>query len=443
MSNDIFEKCTKFTAARDLQAAGMYPYFKRVETVQGPVVKIDGKEKIVLCSNNYLGLADHPKVIEGAVAAAKQYGTSCTGSRFVNGTNDLHEKVERKFAKFVGKESAILFTTGHHSNLGALSSLVGKGEFVITDKLDHASIIDGCRLSFGGEMLRFRHNDMADLERQLAKVQAKGTSALIVVDGIFSMEGDIAKFPEISALAKKYGARVYVDEAHSLGVLGKNGKGTGEYFNMEPEVDVLMATASKSLASIGGFIASRSEVITYIKHTARSLIFTASLPPACVGAIDVALDILQDEPERRAKLWENTNKMKEGFQSLGFDTRTSESPIIPITVGEDMKAFQMCAMLFEEGIFASPIVSPAVPEGQAIIRTSYMATHTDEHLEMILDKFEKVSKQLGIIPGGNTRSRSKKKSSYNINNKRWNFSFSNNKFAAATKRWFKNLWSNK
>ena len=443
MSNDIFEKCIKFTAVRDLKNAGVYPYFKRVETVQGPVVKIDGKEKIVLCSNNYLGLADHPKVIEGAVLAAKQYGTSCTGSRFVNGTNDLHEKVEGKFAKFVGKESAILFTTGHHSNLGAISSLVGKGEYVITDKLDHASIIDGCRLSFGGEMLRFRHNDMADLERQLIKVQSKETSALIVIDGIFSMEGDIAKFPEISALAKKYGARVYVDEAHSLGVLGEKGKGTGEYFNMQQEVDVLMATASKSLASIGGFIASTSEVINYIKHTARSLIFTASLPPACVGAIDVALDILQEEPERRAKLWENTNKMKEGFLSLGFDTRTSETPIIPITVGEDIKAFQMCRMLFDEGIFASPIVSPAVPEGQAIIRTSYMATHTDEHLEKILDKFEKVGKELGIISGGSIRKKLEKSSNNIYNNNRWGFSFSNNKFATATKKWLKNLWFSK
>ncbi|MDD2523305.1 MAG: pyridoxal phosphate-dependent aminotransferase family protein [Endomicrobiia bacterium] len=435
MSNDIFEKCNKFTVARDIQALGVYPYFKRVESAQGPVVLIEGKKRIVACSNNYLGLADHPKVIEGSVAAAKKYGTSCTGSRFLNGTNDLHEKVERKFAKFVGKESSILFTTGHHSNLGAISSLVGKNDVVITDKLDHASIIDGCRLSLG-EMLRFRHNDMADLERQLAKCKDK--AALIVVDGIFSMEGDIANLPEISKLAKKYGARVFVDEAHSLGVLGKNGKGTGEHFNLEPEVDVLMATASKSMASIGGFIASSEEVINYIKHTARPLIFTASLPPACVGAIDVALDILQDEPERRAKLWANTKKMKEGFHSMGFDTRESESPIIPITVGEDMIAFKMCSMLFDECVFTSPVVSPAVPEGQAIIRTSYMATHTDEHLEFILDKFEKVSKELGIISGGTTR-----KSSKTMLNKKRKFSFSDTDFAAATKKWLKRLWFTK
>lgn len=437
MSNDIFEKCNKFTVASDIKALGVYPYFKRVESAQGPEVIIDGKKIIVVCSNNYLGLADHPKVIEGSVAAAKKYGTSCTGSRFLNGTNDLHEKVEKKFAKFVGKEESILFTTGHHSNLGAIASLVGKNDIVVTDKLDHASIIDGCRLSLG-EMLRFRHNDIGDLERQLAKCKDK--AALIVVDGVFSMEGDIAKLPEISQLAKKYGARVFVDEAHSLGVLGKYGKGTGEHFNLEAEVDVMMATASKSLASIGGFIASNKEVINYIKHTARSLIFTASLPPACVGAIDVALDILQNEPERREKLWRNTNKMKEGFHSMGFDTRTSESPIIPITVGEDMVAFKMCRMLFDEGVFTSPVVSPAVPEGQAIIRTSYMATHTDEHLEFILDKFEKVAKQLGIISGGTIRKSSKTSST---KKKKWDFSFSDTDFAAATKRWLKRLWFTK
>ncbi|MDD3065365.1 MAG: pyridoxal phosphate-dependent aminotransferase family protein [Endomicrobiaceae bacterium] len=428
--NDIFKKCYEFTATKDIKAQGVYPYFKKVESAQGPEVIIGGRKIVVVCSNNYLGLADHPKVIEGSIKAAKKYGTSCTGSRFLNGTNDLHEKVEKKFAKFVGKETAILFTTGHHSNIGAISSLVGKNDIVITDKLDHASIIDGCRLALG-EMVRFRHNDMADLERQLIK--NKDASAIIVVDGVFSMEGDIANLPEIVKLAKRYGVRIFVDEAHSLGVLGERGTGTGEHFGLQSDVDVVMATASKSLASIGGFIASSNEVIEYIKHTARSLIFTASLPPACVGAIDVALDILQQEPERRETLWKNTRKMKEGFQSMGLDTGTSESPIIPITVGDDMKAFQMCRMLFDEGVFTSPVVSPAVP--QAIIRTSYMATHTDAHLEFILDKFEKVSKQVGLIPGGNTR---KSKTSAK---KSWKFAFSRKDFADATKNWFKNLWS--
>lgn len=394
MSSDIFEKCLSFHEANDLKEAGVYPYFHRVESQQGPETIVEGKKKVVVCSNNYLGLASHPKVIEASMEAAKKYGTSGTGSRFLNGTSDLHEKVERKFAKFVNKESAVLFTTGHHSNLGAIASLVGKGEIVITDKLDHASIIDGCRLSFG-EMVRFRHNDMADLERQLSKHQGK--AMLIVVDGVFSMEGDIANLPEISRLAKQYGARVYVDEAHSIGVIGKNGEGTGSHFNMEKDVDVLMATASKSLASIGGFIASRNEVIDYIKHAARPMIFTAALPPACVGAIDAALDLIVQEPERRIKLMDNANKMKAAFQSMGYNTNHSQSPIIPLTVGSDLVAFKMWRMLFDEGVFASPVVTPAVPEGQAIIRTSYMATHTDEHLSFILDKFSKVGKALGVI----------------------------------------------
>ena len=431
MQTDIFSKCVKFTTAREIMAAGVYPYFKRIESAQGPEVVIEGKKKIVVCSNNYLGLANHPKVIEASVEATRKYGTSCTGSRFLNGTNDLHEKVERKFARFVGKESAILFTTGHHSNIGAISTLVGKNDIVITDKLDHASIIDGCRLSLG-EMVRFRHNDMDDLERQLVRHQDKGK--LIVVDGVFSMEGDICNLPEIIRLARIYGARVMVDEAHSTGVLGENGRGTGEHFGLEADIDVIMATASKSLASIGGFIASREEVVHYIKHMARSLIFTASLPPAQVAAIDASLDILEREPERRARLWKITKKMKEGFQSIGFDTRTSESPIIPLTVGEDMKAFQMWRMLFDEGIFASPVVSPAVPEGQAIIRTSYMATHTDQQLDFVLDTFEKVAKQLDIIPGGSRHVRQKPQ-------RKWKLPFSREELAATTRRWIKKLWT--
>ncbi|MDR3071107.1 MAG: pyridoxal phosphate-dependent aminotransferase family protein [Endomicrobium sp.] len=394
MGVDIFSKCIDFCAAADLKKTGFYPYFHKVESEQGPEVVINGEKKVVVCSNNYLGLANHPKVIEASVAATKRYGTSCTGSRFLNGTNDLHEKVEEKFAKFVGKENAILFTTGHHSNLGALSCLVGKNEVFITDKLVHASIIDGCRLSFG-EMVRFRHNDMVDLERQLIKYQDK--AMLIVVDGIFSMEGDIANFPEISKLAKKYGARVFIDEAHSLGVIGENGRGIGEYFNMEEDEDILMATASKSLASIGGFIASKAEVIDYIKHNARSMIFTASLPPSCVGAIDAALDLVVSEPERRINLMKTANKMKKAFESMGYNTNHSQSPIVPLTVGSDLVAFKMWRVLFDEGVFASPVVTPAVPEGQSIMRTSYMATHSDSHLNFILEKFKKVGKQFGVI----------------------------------------------
>ena len=394
MSDDIFEKCIKFNAANELRQAGVYPYFHRVESEQGPEITVEGKKKIVVCSNNYLGLANHPEVIEASIAAARKYGTSCTGSRVLNCTNDLHEKVETKFAKFVGKEAAVLFTTGHHSNLGALSTLVGKSEVLVTDKLDHASIIDGCRLSFG-EMARFRHNDMSDLERILKKYEGK--AMLIAVDGIFSMEGDITDLPEISRLAKIYGARVFVDEAHSLGVIGKDGKGTGSHFEMEDAVDVLMATASKSLASIGGFIASKKEVIDYVKHTARPMIFTASLPPAWVGAIDAALDLMVQEPQRRANLMKTANKMNAAFKDMGYNTNKSETPIIPLTVGNDLTAFKMWRMLFDEGIFASPVVTPAVPEGRAIIRTSYMATHTDDHLNFILEKFKKVGKSLGVI----------------------------------------------
>jgi 8-amino-7-oxononanoate synthase len=430
MQTDLFQKCVKFTTAREIMAMGVYPYFHKVETAQGPEVVIEGDKKVVVCSNNYLGLSSHPKVKEASIAAIRKYGTSCTGSRFLNGTNDLHEKVERRYARFVGKESAILFTTGHHSNMGAISTLVGKSDIVITDKLDHASIIDGCMLSMG-EMARFRHNDMADLERQLIRYQDKGK--LVVVDGVFSMEGDITKLPDIVRLCRMYGARVMVDDAHALGVIGEEGRGTAEHFHLESDVDVIMATASKSLASIGGFIASREEVVHYIKHHARSLIFTASLPPASVAAIDAALDVIEQEPERRQRLWENTRKMKEGFHSLGFDTCCSETPIIPILVGEDIKAFQMWRMLFDEGVFASPVVSPAVPEGQSLMRTAYMATHTPEQLDFVLDTFEKVGKRLGIIPGGSRRAKPAEK--------KWKFTFTRDELKSATKRWLKNLWT--
>jgi 8-amino-7-oxononanoate synthase len=394
MSVDVFSKCFNFCIVDNLKKRGVYPYFNIVESKQGPEIIVNGKKKIVVCSNNYLGLADHPKVIESSICALKKYGTSCTGSRFLNGTNDLHEKVEKKFAKFVNKDDAILFTTGHHSNLGAISSLISKNEVVITDKLDHASIIDGCRLSFG-EMERFKHNDMIDLEKKLLKNKNKGT--MIVVDGVFSMEGDIVNLPEIVRLSKKYNSRIFIDEAHSLGVFGNNGIGITEYFSLIDNVDIIMATASKSLASIGGFIAGESKVIDYIKHNARSMIFTASLPPSCVGAIDAALDLIISEPNRRNTLLKNTNKIREAFKSIGYDTINSKSQIIPLLVGNDFIAFKMWRMLFDEGIFSSPVVTPAVPDGQSIIRTSYMATHSDSHINFILEKFKKIGKQIGII----------------------------------------------
>lgn len=403
MNNDIFSKCYKFTDARQAQLLGIYPYFKPIATAQTSEVIINGERKIVCCSNNYLGLTIHPKVKQAAIKAIKKYGTSCTGSRFLSGSLDLHEEVEAKFSKFINKESAILFTTGHHVNLGVISSIVGRNEVVITDKLDHASIIDGCMIAeyFGAEIARFRHNNMEDLERLLRKYEDK--PKLIVVDGVFSMEGDICNLPEIIKLAKIYGARVMVDDAHSLGVLGENGRGTAEHFGLEAETDLIMVTASKSLASIGGFIAGREEVIHYIKHHARSLIFTAALPPAQVAAISAALDVIQEEPERRKRLWEITNKMLKGFKELGFNTKFSQTPIIPILVGGGLQnVFSFWRALYDEGVFTSPVLPPAVPEGEELIRTSYMAIHTDEQLEFILDKFAKVGRKFGLIPGSPT-----------------------------------------
>jgi 8-amino-7-oxononanoate synthase len=326
--------------------------------------------------------------------AVKKYGSGCAGSRFLNGTLYLHVKLEEKLARFIRKEAALVFSTGFQVNLGVISALVGKEDIVIIDKMDHASIIDGCRLSFG-EIKKFRHNDMADLERILK--ENNNRKKFIVVDGVFSMEGDIINLPAVIELARRYNARVMVDDAHGIGVLGKTGRGTAEHFGLEKEVDLIMGTYSKSLASIGGFISGEEKVIHYIKHFARSLIFSASPPPASVAAVSAAVDIIENEPERIEKLWKNTRKMHKGFRALGFELGASETPIIPIMVGDDLIAFKMAMMLQQEGVFANVAVNPAVPQGKALIRTSYMATHTDEHLEKVLNAFEKVGKALGII----------------------------------------------
>ncbi|MEN2995299.1 MAG: pyridoxal phosphate-dependent aminotransferase family protein [Thermodesulfovibrio sp.] len=394
MKKDIFDKCFKFKMAYEFQRAGLYPYFRMIESAQGPEVIMNGRKMIMIGSNNYLGLTNHPKVKEAAINAIKKYGTGCAGSRFLNGTLDIHVELEEKLARFMRKEAALIFTTGFQVNLGVISSLVGKDDVVIIDKMDHASIVDGCRLSFG-EVKRYRHNDMEDLERVLK--ECEGKPALVVVDGVFSMEGDIVKLPEVVALCKKYGARLMVDDAHGIGVLGATGRGTAEHFGLENEVDMIMGTYSKSLASIGGFIAGQKDVINYIKHFARSFIFSASPPPASVAAVSAAIDIIESEPERREQLWKNTNKMLKGFRELGFDIGVAETPIIPVIVGEDELAFKFVMMLQEEGIFANVAVSPAVPPGKALIRTSYMATHTDEHLDRVLEAFKKVGKALGVI----------------------------------------------
>ena len=391
---DIFEKCFKFTIAYELQKIGVYPYFRVIESAQGPEVIINGKKMIMIGSNNYLGLTNHPKVKEAAINAIKKYGTGCAGSRFLNGTLDIHVQLEEKLAKFMRKESALVFTTGFQVNLGVIASLIGKDDVVIIDKMDHASIVDGCRLSFG-EVKRYKHNDIEDLERVLK--ECEGKTKLVVVDGVFSMEGDIVKLPEVVNMCKKYGARLMVDDAHGIGVLGRTGRGTAEHFGVENEVDLIMGTYSKSLASIGGFIAGEKDVINYIKHFARAFIFSASPPPASVASVSAAIDIIENEPERREQLWKNTNKMLKGFKELGFDIGVAETPIIPVIVRDDELAFKFVMMLQEEGIFANVAVSPAVPPGKALIRTSYMATHTDEHLDRVLEAFKKVGKALGVI----------------------------------------------
>lgn len=391
---DIFDKCSRFTRARDLMSVGLYPYFRVIESAQDPEVVINGRRMIMVGSNNYLGLTNHPKVKEAAIEAIRKYGTGCAGSRFLNGTLSIHVELEEKLARFIRKEAALVFSTGFQVNLGVISALVGKDDIAVIDKMDHASIIDGCRLSYG-EVKKFRHNDIADLARLLNQNIDKGK--LIVVDGVFSMEGDIVNLPGIVELAKAHNVRVMVDDAHGIGVLGKTGRGTAEHFGLEKEVDLIMGTYSKSLASIGGFIAGTEEVIHYIKHSARSLMFSASPPPASVAAVSAAIDIIENEPERIARLWKNTDKMLAGFKQLGFKVGPSETPIIPIIVGDSGIAFKMSLLLQEEGIFVNVAVTPAVPEGKALIRTSYMATHTEEQLDRVLGAFEKVGKAMGLI----------------------------------------------
>jgi 8-amino-7-oxononanoate synthase len=392
---DIFAKCYEFTEADEIKAAGYYFLFREIESAQDTEVIVKGRKLIMAGSNNYLGLTNHPKVKAAAIKAVEKYGSGCAGSRFLNGNLDIHEELEAKLAAFFHKEAAVVFATGYQTNLGTISALVGRNDEVILDKFDHASIIDGCRLSFG-KVKKFRHNDMGDLERVLRSTSDKW-GKIIVVDGLFSMEGDITPLPEVIALAKKYGARVMVDDAHAVGVLGEGGRGTAEHFHMEDEVDVIMGTYSKSLAAIGGFIVASKKVANYVRHFARSLIFSASLAPPLVAAVSTALDVIQDEPERRERLWYNTRKMLKGFKEIGFDTGNSETPIIPIIIGDQMKTFQMCGLLEEYGIFVNPTVSPAVPPGRELLRTSYMATHTEEQLDRILSAFERAGRQLGVI----------------------------------------------
>ena len=392
---DIFDKCYSFTRAEETMEMGMYPYFTPIQEIKGNKVKVNGVEMIMVGSNNYLGLLDHPQVMKAARDAVDKYGVATCGSRFLNGTLDIHVELEEKLAEFMKKEAALTFSTGFQTNQGIISTIVGRGDTVFTDRIVHASIIDACRLSYGG-IYKFKHNDMEELER-LLKSSEKNRGKLIVVDGVFSMEGDLAELPKIVELAKKYDAKILVDDAHGIGVMGKNGRGTAEHFGVEDDVDLIMGTFSKSFASLGGFVAGGKKVISYIKHFARALIFSASITPASVATVLATLDIIQKEPERREKLWAITKKMKSGFQAMGYETGPTETPIIPAYIGDDEAGFMLWKLLREEGIFTNPVIYPAVAKGQAMIRTSYSATHSDEELNTVLDKFEKCGRILGII----------------------------------------------
>lgn len=392
---DLFDKCRQFTKVEEVKSLGLYPYFHPISSEQGTEVVIDGKKVLMLGSNSYLGLTVHPKVKQAAIDATKKYGTGCAGSRFLNGSLDIHTELENQLADFVYKEKALLFSTGFQSNLGAIAGLVNKGEYVILDKSDHASIVDGTKLSYG-EVKRFIHNDMKSLERVLASIGIN-TPKMIVVDGVYSMDGDIANLKEIVRLKKRYNARLMVDDAHALGVIGKNGRGTADYFGLTDEVDIIMGTFSKSFASLGGFLAADTYVINYLRHFARSLIFSASITPASTAAVLASLDIMKNNQGLIDKLWDNTNRMRDGLHKMKYNTGTSCTPIIPVIIGDDEKVLLMRKMLFDRGVFVNPVVSPAVPTNQTLIRLSLMATHTFEQIDYALKQMYEVGKELNVI----------------------------------------------
>ena len=390
----LLDKVSNFTTARDLMAIDAYNFFRVIESAQENTVKYKGKEIIMLGSNNYLGLTNHPKVKEAATKAIAKYGTGTAGSRFLNGTLDIHIELEEKLAALVGKEKALVFSTGFMVNQGVLSSLVTRHEAIIVDRTDHASIIDGARLSFA-DVRKFKHNDMENLE--LVLQSEKDTNKLVIVDGVFSMEGDIAKLPEIVALCKKYDAFLMVDDAHGVGVLGDHGRGTCNHFGCTEDAVLIMGTFSKSLASVGGFVAGDEDVMHFIQHNSRALMFSASMPPASVASVSAALDVMLEESWRHEALWRNNDIMRERLKDAGFDTGPSETPIIPAVVGEDMAAFRMCSRMAEEGVFVNPVVSPAVEKGNALIRLSLMATHTEDEINKAMDIMARVGRELGIV----------------------------------------------
>jgi 8-amino-7-oxononanoate synthase len=395
---DLFERIRNApTVARaaGLRASGLYPYFRAISDNHGAThVVVHGRRLVMAGSNNYLGLTHDPRVIEAAREAASRYGTGCTGSRFLNGTLTLHEDLETRLARFLGKEACITSGTGFQTNVGAIASLTQRGDLIFGDRDNHASIIDGCRLSFA-KLVKYRHNDVEDLARVLAETPGEG-GRLVVTDGVFSMLGDLAPLPEICEAARRHGARVMVDDAHAVGVLGARGRGTAEHFDVEDQVDLIVGTFSKSFACLGGFVAGPAEVIDMIKHASRSVVFSASMPPPSVATVLACLDVVESEPERRERLWANVGKMKRGFEDLGFDVIAGGSPILSIVIGDEEATFEFNRQLFHEGVFVNPVIPPAVPPGQSLLRTSYMATHTDDDLDAILRAFKTVGERLRI-----------------------------------------------
>ncbi len=391
----LFDKVRNFKSAAQARATGLYPYFRTISSAQDSEVIINGKKVLMLGSNSYLGLTNHPKIKEATIKAVEKYGSGCAGSRFLNGTLDIHIELEQALARLVNKEAVLLYSTGFQVNLGVISALVGKGDYVLADKSDHASIVEGCKLS-PGEFVRFTHRDMAALENRLQNIDPLA-GKLIVVDGVFSMEGDIIQLPDVCRLASQYGAAVMVDDAHAIGVIGRNGSGTASHFGLTDQVQLIMGTFSKSLASLGGFIASDAATIDFLKHTSRVQIFSASMSPANTAAARAAVEIMISEPERTERLWRNTKRMKQGLISLGFDLGASETPILPVYCRDLMVAFKLCKRLEEEGVFVNPVVSPAVLPGQELIRLSLMATHTDQQIDFALDKLGKVGRELGLV----------------------------------------------
>lgn len=391
---DIFQKCRNYTQAKEAMEEGIYPYFIPLNENEGTEVEYEGNRLIMCGSNNYLGLTTHPKVKKAAIDAVNRYGTSCTGSRFLNGTLALHEQLEHELAEFVGKDEALVFSTGMQVNLGTISSLVSRDDVVILDKDDHASIVDGARLGYG-KIERFKHNDVDHLERVLKSIP-ENLGKLIVVDGVFSMGGDLADLPNLIPMAQKYGARIMVDDAHGMGVTG-GGKGTAEEYGMSEEVDLIMSTFSKSFASLGGFVAGDEDVIHFVKHNARSLIFSASIPASNAASALAALDIIRSEPERVERVNAIAERIRKELAGMGFNVGDSVTPIVPVIIGDDDLTFLTWKTLFENGVFVNPIISPAVPPGYQLLRTSYMATHSDEQIDRVLDVFQKVGKQLPIL----------------------------------------------